>query len=718
MKRVSILAAGVLSAAVNRGGWALGLGELNLHSYLNEPFRADVALLDSDAFDDSDLLVGLASEVEFERLGISRDFFLTRINFQVESDEMGRRVVLTTEAPLREPYLDLVVEARWPDGRLLREYTVLIDLPLRPRVVEGQDAPADEAAQLGNQTIVPEPEPEQGPEPEPASAQAAGYSTGAAVRPTPGAQYLVTNTDTLWRIASEGAAAGISVQQTMLEIVAANPAAFEAGNINGLKSGYVLQIPDYDDIQIDSEAALIEVALQNEEWGHAIARESPGLTLVADGDPEAAEAPVTRLREPDALDPAPLAESGTEIASQAPLDVSSTSTAEELEALIITVSRLQQSVDSLEAKLAERDAALVSLRSAIAEQQVANPAPVVEAPSVQRSQPMPLWPFLAGLTTLLVGAGLLIWRRLRRNAESEPVGRAGLTDASPTAEINEASNPSRLSDFQVMASKAVEEAQTYISYGRADQAVEVLNDALAEGLASVALNVCLLECYVELEQFAEAGALLERLEKGGDPVSLERARQILHDAGVHRASSSEGAAEHTGERAEATEGASVLSELSLSTEPTFEEKKSFPSEQPVESSQPASLIDDERELAVPMREGADDGPARATATGSSVMPGDGTAVVESSPDTSGLALTPLDHDTEAAEAPVREGFDMDESIYGLETNPVDSKLDLARAYLDMGDEDGARPVLMEVIKEGDLAQQAEARELFLRLEAT
>ena len=57
-------------------------------------------------------------------------------------------------------------------------------------------------------------------------------------------------------------------------------------------------------------------------------------------------------------------------------------------------------------------------------------------------------------------------------------------------------------------------------------------------------------------------------------------------------------------------------------------------------------------------------------------------------------------------------FDMDESIYGAETNPVDSKLDLARAYLDMGDEDGARPVLMEVIKEGDLAQQAEARELF------
>ena len=92
MKRVLILAAGVLSVAfIPRDGWALGLGELTLHSYLNEPFRAEVELLEADAFDDSDVLVGLASEFEFERLGVSRDSFLTRINFQVESDELGRR---------------------------------------------------------------------------------------------------------------------------------------------------------------------------------------------------------------------------------------------------------------------------------------------------------------------------------------------------------------------------------------------------------------------------------------------------------------------------------------------------------------------------------------------------------------------------------------------------------------------------------------------------
>ena len=160
----------------------------------------------------------------------------------------------------------------------------------------------------------------------------------------------------------------------------------------------------------------------------------------------------------------------------------------------------------------------------------------------------------------------------------------------------------------------------------------------------------------------------------------------------------------------------MLSELSFSTEPNFAQTESLVSEKPIEPSQPASLIDDEQELPMAMRESVDDDPATESAAGS-VMSGDGTAVGEPSPDTSGLSLTPLDHETDVAETPVAEGSDMDESIYGVETNPVDSKLDLACAYLDMGDEDGARPVLMEVIKEGDLTQQAEARELFLRLEA-
>jgi pilus assembly protein FimV len=746
MKRISIVSAAVLSSATLSGdGWALGLGELTLYSYLNEPFRAEVSLLEADALNDSDVHVDLASDAEFERLGVSRDFFLTRINFQVESDESGRRVVLTTEAPLREPYLDFVVEARWPDGRLLREYTVLIDLPPRPAVLELQDAPIERAAEPDNQAVVSGAET--------ASADAGGYTTGASVRPVPGAQYLVVNTDTLWRIASDGAAPGVSVEQTMLEILAANPTAFQAGNINGLKSGYVLQIPAAVDIRIDLATALDEVALQNEEWAQGVARESQGLTLVADAETKTVEASEPAVG-PSEIPPdtAMLAGSEAEPRDEAPLGVPTASLGRELEALIATVSRLQESVDSLETQLAERDAELASLRSALAQQQVAIPVPVAvetsSAPAGQPNsvaQPLPLWPFLAGIATLLIGGGLLIWRRIRRNTESESIDHADLKDGLPAEEIDEVSSPSRLSDPQIMVSKVVEEAQIYIAYGRTDQAVEVLSDALAEGLSSASLHMCLLECYVELEQFAEAGALLGRLEQGDSPELLERARQMLLDAGMTLASpSGDTVAQRSEERAKESEEASVLSELSFSADPAFalndgqdaepeSEVESVdvvdevprldagPSafEDPLvpeksEAGQAASLssIEDEQGLQLAPLEGAVGD--RTPETGADGAKSDETRVdALLSPDTSGLELSPLD----AAEIPIAESFDTDESIHGVETNPVDSKLDLARAYLDMGDEDGARPVLMEVIKEGDLPQQAEARELLLRLEA-
>lgn len=751
MKRISIVSAAVLSSATLSGdGWALGLGELTLYSYLNEPFRAEVSLLEADALNDSDVHVDLASDAEFERLGVSRDFFLTRINFQVESDESGRRVVLTTEAPLREPFLDFVVEARWPDGRLLREYTVLIDLPPRPAVLELQDAPIERAAQPDNQAVVSGAET--------ASVDAGGHATGPSVRPVPGAQYLVVNTDTLWRIASDGAAPGVSVEQTMLEILAANPTAFQAGNINGLKSGYVLQIPAAGDIRIDLATALDEVALQNEEWAQGVARESQGLTLVADAETKTVEASEPAAEQSEIPpDTAMLAGSEAEPRDEAPLDVPTASLGRELEALIATVSRLQESVDSLETQLAERDAELASLRSALAQQQVAIPVPVAvetsSAPAGQPNsvaQPLPLWPFLAGIATLLIGGGLLIWGRIRRNTESESIDHADLKDSLPAEEIDEVSSPSRLSDPQIMVSKVVEEAQIYIAYGRTDQAVEVLSDALAEGLTSASLNMCLLECYVELEQFDEAGALLGRLEQGDSPELLERARQMLLDAGMTLTSpSGDTVSQRSEERAEESEEASVLSELSFSADPAFalndgqdaepeSEVESVdvveevprldagPSafEDPLvpeksEAGQAASLssIEDEQGLQLAPLEGAVGD--RTLETGADGAKSDETRVdALLSPDTSGLELSPLDAEVDAAEIPIAESFDTDESIHGVETNPVDSKLDLARAYLDMGDEDGARPVLMEVIKEGDLPQQAEARELLLRLEAS
>ena len=762
-----------LTALASSHGWTLGLGDLTLNSYLNEPLSAQVQLLEAEALDENDVHVGLASESEFARVGVNRDFYLTKIVFEIQAGEDGKTVLMSTDTPLREPYLDFIIEARWPDGRLLREYTVLVDLPPRPQPVAepasatpSQQATAGKVEGAGGET------------------KAREYDRAVADRPAPGGRYLVTNTDTLWRIASDAAAPGVSVEQTMLEIVAANPAAFQGGNINGLKSGYVLQLPGEGDVQLALSDALEEVSLQNQEWAEGGPMAARGLTLVADEDN------TDTLSASDdngsvAL-PAPTAAQSEESANSAVAETVQAPPQQELDALIATVSSLQASVEALEAQLAARDAELADLRAELAIRDAApetSPpitAPVGVTPEVARSQPasspLPVWPFIAGVATLALGGGALIWVRRRQNTVANSSAEGPAVIGSAASVEAEAGEEGRLSDPQILASKVVEEAEIYIAYGRTDQAIEVLSEALAQGLSSPSLNMCLLECYVESGQVAEAGALLGRIEQGDDPDVLARARQLLLDAGV--TSETSGATPDRLEMEETVEEAaedSVLSEFSFSTDPAFMDD--VENEAEVEADAAAELEPVQREVKVDVVETSPQEPdgleepeeeyeevsSQSGVTGletaiaadasedaqvtvsSSEMASDELAL-----DSAGLALAPLDlgddvgsseqpdqnsgsiaqSETEVPDisglslTPIEPGDDTadpeesDESIYGAETDPRDSKLDLARAYLDMGDEEGARPVLMEVIKEGDLAQQAEARELLLRLEAS
>ena len=119
-----------LATLVAHASWGLGLGDATLYSYLNEPLRAELVLLETEGLDAADIRLGLAAEEEFERLGVDRGQFQSQLVFDVQFEASGARALLTSEQPVREPYLNFVVEARWPEGRLLREYTLLIDLPV------------------------------------------------------------------------------------------------------------------------------------------------------------------------------------------------------------------------------------------------------------------------------------------------------------------------------------------------------------------------------------------------------------------------------------------------------------------------------------------------------------------------------------------------------------------------------------------------------------
>ena len=121
-----------LAALLPTYSWGLGLGDITLNSYLNEPLSAEVLLLDTQDLTADDIKVRLGTQDAFDRLGVDRAYFLTSIKFEVVVEDSAARILLTTTKPLLEPYLDFLVETRWPDGRLLREYTVLVDLPTQP----------------------------------------------------------------------------------------------------------------------------------------------------------------------------------------------------------------------------------------------------------------------------------------------------------------------------------------------------------------------------------------------------------------------------------------------------------------------------------------------------------------------------------------------------------------------------------------------------------
>ncbi len=262
---VAITAIGVLQANMAN---ALGVGEFSLFSALNQPLEAEIRLQNTEDLDNTQVLIKLADPEDFSNAGISRDFFLTNIDFKVELDGQGNGIIkVTSREPVVEPYLNFLIETRWPSGRLLREYTVLLDLP----VFSESDAQPVQAAtsSMSQQTATP-----------PAAPTAASVPVVTNSRPvssprktlqqgelSPGEKYRVRSDDTLWEIALKSRpAADVSVQQTMVGIQRLNPQAFINGNINRLKAGSVLRLPTQNDISVSDKQAVGEVANQNRSW--------------------------------------------------------------------------------------------------------------------------------------------------------------------------------------------------------------------------------------------------------------------------------------------------------------------------------------------------------------------------------------------------------------------------------------------------------------------
>ncbi|AZF11686.1 putative type IV pilus assembly FimV-related transmembrane protein [Pseudomonas sp. R2-37-08W] len=237
--RKLVLAIAAASALSSGMAQALQLGEMTLKSKLNQPLSVEIELLDVGGLTASEITPSLASSQAFVDAGVDRQAFLDDLTFTPVVNPNGRSVVrVTSSKPLPDSYVRFLLQVQWPNGRLMRDYSVLLD----PAKFD-QSTPAASA---------------------PAPRLSAPASTATAVSKP--AQHTTTARDTLWEIAEKNRNGG-SVQQTMLAIQALNPDAFINGNINRLKTGQVLRLPDtVQSTALGQPQAIAEVTAQNAAW--------------------------------------------------------------------------------------------------------------------------------------------------------------------------------------------------------------------------------------------------------------------------------------------------------------------------------------------------------------------------------------------------------------------------------------------------------------------
>jgi pilus assembly protein FimV len=246
-----------------RSALSLGLGDIVLHSALDEPLDADIPIVSARPQELQSLDVGVAPAATFQRTGVERALFLSRLRFEVLERRGMPYVHVTSTQPVREPFLDAVIEATWPKGRLERRYILLLD-PRGPHRKPTVRLPIARAEQRAAPPV----------RPRVAGRQAAAEPVEAAPPVTlPETYGPVSPNETLWRIAERFRPdPSVSMQQMMLALLKANPDAFIDGNINLLKAGARLRIPEAPVLRATAQSeAAREVRQQTASWRAATA---------------------------------------------------------------------------------------------------------------------------------------------------------------------------------------------------------------------------------------------------------------------------------------------------------------------------------------------------------------------------------------------------------------------------------------------------------------
>jgi pilus assembly protein FimV len=309
---------------------ALGLGQIEVKSALNQPLSAEIPVISGISGETDALTVRLAPPEALSRVGLpAPSGVAANLEFALDSNARGQTVIrVTTPSKVNEPFVTFLLEVDWGKGRILREYTVLLDPPMmapvrrapvsapvpvsvpEPEVLADVPPPPalSEPAREPEPAAVFEPVTEPQPEPAPvAQTPPAPPPPAATLPPAPDPAPTRTDTygpvasgETLWSIAQYARPdESISMNQMMLALLYANPDAFIDQNINKLKRGAILRIPTRDE---SMAVAAVEAAAQVREQMQSWRAQSAPVMQPAEPRPTSEPAPRPVASRPPAAD--------------------------------------------------------------------------------------------------------------------------------------------------------------------------------------------------------------------------------------------------------------------------------------------------------------------------------------------------------------------------------------------------------------------------------
>ena len=273
---------------------AAGIGGINVVSALGQPLRADIELVAVNKAEKSSLVARLASPEAYKQAGLDYPYG-NKFKFTIESREDGESYIhATSSKEINDPFVSLLVELGWASGKLVREFTFLLDpvgyqaaQPVEPPVqtVAPAVAPAvepvvaapaqEQMVEIATEPVAEEGKPvdskpiEQAAEPEPTAkpAKVAPVQVAAEAKPLSTGDITVRRGDTLSKIATANGVDGVSLERMLVALYRANASQFDAKNMNRIKSGKILRMPDAQELEAISQAdAKKEIHAQVSDW--------------------------------------------------------------------------------------------------------------------------------------------------------------------------------------------------------------------------------------------------------------------------------------------------------------------------------------------------------------------------------------------------------------------------------------------------------------------